>query len=90
MTDTYFTWSSIGTVAGCTAATTLITQFLKSVFDRLPAQILSYIVALILMVCAAFIVSGCDWQAVLIAPVNAVIVSFASNGSFDAVKKISK
>ena len=30
------------------------------------------------------------YEDILIVPVNAVIVSFASNGSFDAVKKISK
>ena len=88
MTDTYFTWSSIGTLAGCTAATTLITQFLKSVFSKLPTQILSYIIALILMLGATVITFGYDWQAILIAPVNAVIVSFASNGSFDAAKRI--
>lgn len=88
--DTYFTWSSISTLAGCTAATALVTQFLKSVFDKFPTQILSYIVALVLMFGATVIISGYDLQAILIAPVNAIIVSFASNGSFDAVKKISE
>lgn len=88
--DTYFSWEFIGTLAGCTAATALITEFLKAIFDKLPTQLLSYIVAVILMVGATVFTSGFSLQSLFIIPINAIIVSLASNGSFDAVKNIRK
>ena len=88
--DTYFSWEFIGTLAGCTAATALITEFLKAIFDKLPTQLLSYIIAVVLMIGAAVFTSNFSLQSLLIIPINAVIVSFASNGSFDAVKNIKK
>lgn len=88
--DTYFSWEIIGTLAGCTVATTLITEFLKAVFDRLPTQILSYIVAIVLMIGATVFTADFSLQSLFIIPINAIIVSLASNGSFDALKNINK
>lgn len=88
--DTYFTWAGIGTLAGCTAATALITQFAKSFFTRIPTQLLSYIVALILIVAATVFASDITMQSICIAPINAIIVSLASNGSYDAVQRITE
>lgn len=88
--DTYLTWAEIGTISGCTVATALITQYVKSMFDKMPTQLLSYIVALILIIGSSVFAGEITWESVCIAPINAIIVSLASNGSFDAVKRIKK
>ncbi len=90
MMDTYFTWTVIGTLAGCTAATALITEFLKGVFKKFPTRLLSYIIAIILMICATIFSSDYNVQSFFIIPVNAIIVSLAANGGFDTVNSIKK
>lgn len=85
----FFDWSALCTLAGCSAATALVTQFVKVFTDKLPPQLLSYIVALILMFCATYMIGGLDINQLTLVPLNALVASFAANGSYDAVKNIS-
>ena len=48
--DEFFSWQMLATFAGSTAATGILTQFLKNLIPKLPTQWLSYLLALVLPV----------------------------------------
>ena len=82
------TWTTLLTYGGCVAATILVTEWLKHVVQKIDAQIISAIVALLILIVGhvatgAFVVGD-----MLLYAVNAIAVSLASNGGFDAVKSI--
>lgn len=83
----FFTWAILATYAGATLATTLVTQLLKGVgfLDRIPTRIFSYVVALIILLAATFFTGALTCDAAALCVVNAVVVSLAANGAFDAV-----
>lgn len=83
----FFTWETLVTYAGATAATTLITQIFKGVgfIEKIPTRIFSYAIALIVLLGATFFTSGLTWQNAALCVINAVVVSLASNGAFDAL-----
>ena len=88
----FFTWAIRATYAGATLATTLVTQLLKGIgfIDRIPTRIFSYIVALIILLMATFFTGALTWDAAALCVVNAVVVSLAANGAFDAVNSNKK
>ena len=83
----FFTWTTLMTYAGATLATTLVTQLLKGIgfIDRIPTRIFSYVVALIILLAATFFTGAMTWNTAALCVVNAVVVSLAANGAFDAV-----
>lgn len=86
----FLTWETLATFAGASAATGLLTQFLKGTFPKLPTQWLSYIIALVVMgVATAATQWGAGWTVWALLPINAVIVSTSANGAFSAVKRIA-
>ena len=89
--DEFFSWQMLATFAGATAATGILTQFLKNLIPRLPTQWLSYLLALVLL-CAATAAIGdfTEWTSWAILPLNAALVSMASNGAFAAVKRAAE
>ena len=86
--EEFFTWSMLATYSGATLATTLITQLLKGIsfIDKLPTRIFSYLVAFLLMLLGTAFTTGLTLNSGLLCLVNAVVVSLASNGAFDAVQ----
>ena len=88
----FFTWAILATYAGATLATTLVTQLLKGIgfIDRIPTRIFSYIVALIILLMATFFTGALTWDAAALCVVNAVVVSLAANGAFEAVNSNKK
>ena len=87
--DSFFNSEMLLTYSGATLAVTLITQFLKGVkrLDRIPTRVISYALALIIMLGAGFAHGFSCWQEALLVPVNAVVVALAANGSFDALAR---
>ena len=83
----FFTWTILATYAGATLATTLVTQLLKGIgfIDRIPTRIFSYVIALIILLVATFFTGALTWDTAALCVVNAVVVSLAANGAFDAV-----
>lgn len=69
-----------------------MTQLLKGIgfIDRIPTRIFSYIVALIILLMATFFTGALTWDAAALCVVNAVVVSLAANGAFDAVNSNKK
>ncbi|HIU31171.1 MAG TPA: hypothetical protein IAB66_03315 [Candidatus Caccousia avistercoris] len=89
--DQFFTWEALATLAGCAAATGVVTQLLKDALKKIPTQLLSYIIALVILAAAtAATGSAADWTGWAILPLNAVIVSLSANGGFEAIRRASK
>lgn len=88
----FFTWEMLGTYAGCTAAVSIITQFIKGVpgVVKIPTQVVSYVIALVVMLCATGFTSGLTPDGIMLTVFNAAVVSLASNGTYAAVTRVSE
>lgn len=84
----FFTWTTLGTYAGAVLAVTLVTQLGKGwgPLDKLPTRLVSYVIALGVLIAANLAGSTLDLAAAGLCAVNAVIVALAANGGYDAVK----
>lgn len=84
----FFTWAMLGTYAGALIATTLITQLIKEwgFVQKVPTRLTSYVVALVVLLAAAAFNDKLTVPDGLLCLFNAVVVSLAANGSFDALK----
>lgn len=81
-----FTWTYLATIAGATAATLLIVQFIKLPLDKvwkIPTRLVVYVIALIIMLIATALTSGLNVNNSLLAVVNAFVVSLAAYGSYE-------
>lgn len=87
--DNFFTWEYLLTFAGCVVGTGVLTQFAKPVMPKIPAQWISFIFALIIMTIGQLAThSFTSWDMIILNIINAVVVSLASNGGYDAIKDI--
>ena len=85
----FFTWATLVTFAGAGTATSIITQFLKEPLKKIPTQLVSYFIALVVLLLAtAATGSAADWTGWVIIPFNAIIISMAANGTFSAITRI--
>lgn len=89
--DNFFDWGMLGTFAGAAAATGIVTQAVKGIFQKIPTQIVSYVIAVVILGLATAATGGAsDWTGWALVPLNAVVVSLSANGGFDAVKRAQK
>lgn len=81
-----FTWQILATYAGATLATSLITQLLKGLplIKKAPTRLVSYVLALLILLLSTLFTGQLTLQGGLLCFINAAVVSFASNGAFDA------
>lgn len=84
----FFSWQTLATFAGASAATAIVTQFFKDVFQKLPTQWLSYIFAVAILYAATYFTGKLTLASAAIVPLNAVLVALASNGAYSAVVRI--
>lgn len=84
------TWEAVRSGAGALAATVAITQILKNIsfINKIPTQLVSYIVCLIVMECGSVYFYGFDAMNMIITIFNAAIVSLGSNGAYVAGTRI--
>ena len=81
-----YTWGTLGTIAGATAATLLIVQYLKAPLDRwlkIPTRLLVYIIALLILLGAQTALGPVTWIAVPLIALNAFVVAFAAVGAYE-------
>jgi len=81
-----FTWTALGTIAGCTAFALLFVQLIKAPLDRvwkIPTRALVYVVCLILMLASATFNGGLTVESAALAVVNAVIPTLAAMGAYE-------
>lgn len=92
--DQPYTWAYLATLAGATAATLLIVQFLKVPLDkvwRIPTRMFVYIVALIILLVATAFTEGLTLQNTPLAAVNAFLVALTAYGAYDVTfSKLTK
>jgi len=84
--DGAYSWIYLATVAGATAATLLIVQFLKVPLDmvwKIPTRLLVYFIALAIMLVAQYFVDGLTLEKAALAVVNAFVVALAAYGSYE-------
>lgn len=85
----FFTWTMLATYAGAVLGTTLVTQLLKGAgfIKRIPTQLFSYLVAVVLLLAATGFTGSLTVESGALCLINAVVVSLASNGAFEAIPK---
>lgn len=83
----FFTWEVLLTLAGASAATGIIVQLLK---ENVPivTQILSYAVALVVLLAATFFTGGRDPSAYALCLLNAGIVAGAASNTAAFIQKV--
>lgn len=86
METTAYTWDSLGTISGATAATLLIVQYIKCPLDRIikiPTRLLTLFVSFVIMLSAELVLghmlSVTDALLVLI---NSFVVALAAMGAY--------
>lgn len=84
----FFVWATLATIAGATAATAYITQFLKkfNFFNKLNSQAVSYGVAVLILFLATYFTGTLTLSTGIMIFFNAIIVAFSSNGAYDSLK----
>ncbi len=83
-----YTWEALGSIAGATAATLMIVQFIKAPLDRIwhiPTRLLVYLVALLLMLTAQYFSGGLNVESGVLAAVNAVMAALSAYGSYEVI-----
>ena len=85
--DNFFTWETLLTYGGCIAGTVLVTEWLKRVFAKVPTQIVSFIVAVLILFVGHLATGTMVWADAPLYLVNSIAVSLAANGGFDALKR---
>lgn len=83
----FFDWAMLATYAGALAATALLTQWLKGVFQNIPTQIVSYGIALVVLIAATFFTGALTVESGVLCLINAALVSLASNGAYEAIQR---
>ena len=81
-----YSWLYLATVAGATAATLLIVQFLKVPLDmvwKIPTRLLVYLIALVIMLVAQYFTDGLTVEKAALAFINAFVVALAAYGSYE-------
>ena len=91
MMENLFTWDTLGTYAGAVAAVSVVTQLIKGVpgIAKIPTQIVSYVIALAVMLCATGFTVGLTANAAVLTVFNAAVVSLAANGVYTAAVKMT-
>lgn len=88
----FITWATLGTYGGALIMVGLLTQFTKEIpfIKKVPTQLWSYVLALIVLLCANAFTNGITIDIFFQTLFNAVVVSIAANGGFSAVKKLTE
>lgn len=87
----FFDWTILGTFAGATAAVAVLTELTKNIpyIKNVPTQIWSYVLSLVVMICAQIFTGGFDASKIVLSLINAAMVALAANGGYEALKRIT-
>lgn len=80
-----YTWATLATVAGATAATLLVVQYIKAPLDKvghIPTRVLVYLIALLILVGAQAFTDGLTLDSLPLLLVNAFVVALAAMGAY--------
>ena len=85
--ENFLTWDILLTFSGCVAGTVLLTEWTKKIFDKLPTQLASFIIATVILLVGHIATGTFAWLEAPLYLVNAVAVSLSANGGFDILKR---
>lgn len=83
---TAYDWAQLATIAGATAATLLIVQFIKLPLDEVwhvPTRAVVYVIALLIMLGAKAFTAGLQIEDIPLLAINAFVVALAAMGSYE-------
>lgn len=81
-----YTWESLSTLAGATAATLMIVQCLKAPLDKvwyIPTRLLVYLVAAAILLVARAFTGDFTAQGAILSLIDAVLVALSAYGSYE-------
>ena len=86
----FFDWGLLGTYAGAIMAVSVITEIIKDIpgIKKIPTQLMSYVLAFIVLICAMFFSGGFTVQSAALALFNAALVSLGANGGYEAIQRV--
>jgi|BioPla2DNA2_1021312.scaffolds.fasta_scaffold89420_2 hypothetical protein len=86
----FMTWETLATYAGSLSAVMILTQLTKGLgfLKRIPTRLLSYILALCVLIPAYHFTGHLSPGNAGLALLNGAIVALAANGSYDAIASI--
>jgi hypothetical protein len=97
MEGQFFDFAITGTLAGCVAITVALTAFVKQFMRpdaegkyKFPIPLISFIIAVALMVGASVSFGTFGWESVILSLINGALVSLSANGGYDNGKRLSK
>lgn len=92
MFSEFFTLEMLATFAGATMAVGVITEMFKKIgfLLQVPSQLISYIIAILVMFVGNLAIGTLNWSTAFLSLINAAVVSLASNGGYDLVKRMSQ
>ena len=84
----FLTLDMLSTYAGAVIAVTLVTELIKDIpfLKAIPTRLVSYTVAVVLMLGSMVLTKGFTWGGLFLVSVNAVIVALSANGAYDGIK----
>lgn len=86
-----YTWSALGTGAGCSAAVLLITQYLKDYLPKwLPTRLVVLALSFVLLLGAWLCGDARAWSDVPLIAVNSFTVALTSMGAYETALKGEK
>jgi hypothetical protein len=86
--ENFLTWDVLLTFGGCVAGTVLLTEWLKRIFKNVPTQIVSFVIALAILIVGHIATGTFAWAELPLSLINAVAVAFTANGGYDAIERI--
>ena len=88
----FFDWNMLGTYAGATMAVGVITEIIKDIpgVKKIPTQLMSYVLAFIVLICAMFFADSFTVQGAALAVFNAALVSLGANGGYEVIQRVKE
>ena len=88
----FFDWNMLGSYAGAAMAVGVITEIIKDIpgIKKIPTQLMSYVLAFIVLICAMFFSGGFTAQGAALAVFNAALVSLGANGGYAAIQRVKE
>lgn len=83
----FYSWDNLSSFSGIVACVTLIIQFTKVSLDKvwkIPTRFVVWILSYILLIIVSWFNAGITTNIVLMSALNAVVVTLASMGAYEA------
>ena len=86
----FLNWTVISSFSGSLMVVTALTQITKEIkiIKIIPTQLWSYIVSFTVLFVTHLVIGKINVKGIILIAINAVLLSLASNGSYDAVTRV--